>query len=249
MKKNSLMVSILALLVALSLTVGVFAGSNSTTPVTSTLQDIRADNTPYRLHSDSPLSGKNYYKNGVESMISQLQSSQEWELSALSSTTRKMFVDFNDPVAGSATSNAPIASGYVTGRFVTKCYLLYNTTGKGYPAVGNMIGLNSTRPCPMVFRFDLNGTTYHVMMNSVQYGGTDDALATCTNVVDPTHPSTSQCNAWSITPTATNGGTDSTGQPRNLTRLTKTVQLSKGQTTEQTLGDYYMTFNIGITNP
>ena len=86
------------------------------------------------------------------------------------------------------------------------------------------MGLNSTRPCPMVFRFDLNGTTYHVMMNSVQYSGTDDALVTCTNVVDPTHPSTSQCNGWRITPTATNGGTDLTLQPRNLTRLAKTVQ-------------------------
>src|SRR5947209_4186658 len=180
MKKNSLLIAIPALFTLLSLTAGVFAGKNSATPVTSTLQDIRADNTPYRLHSDSPLSGKSYYSNGVDSVVSQLQSSPEWELSALSSTTRKMFVDFNDPVPGSTTANAPIASGYVTGRFVTKCYLLYNTQGgQGYPAVGNMMGLNSTRPCPMVFRFDLNGTTYHVMMNSVQYSGTDDALVTC----------------------------------------------------------------------
>src|SRR5947209_5382397 len=96
MKKNSLLIAIPALFTLLSLTAGVFAGKNSATPVTSTLQDIRADNTPYRLHSDSPLSGKSYYSNGVDSVVSQLQSSPEWELSALSSTTRKMFVDFND---------------------------------------------------------------------------------------------------------------------------------------------------------
>lgn len=126
-----------------------FAQKTKSTPVTSAIQDLRADNIPYRLHSDSPLSGTSIYKNNLDSVISQLQTSNEWELSTLSSTARKIFVDFSDPLPGSYTENAPFQSQYVAGRFVTKCYLLYNTRGgQGYDAIGNMTGLNLTRVCP-----------------------------------------------------------------------------------------------------
>jgi hypothetical protein len=249
MRKKSRLGATLALCFGFVLTAGAFAQKSKTTAVTSTIQDLRADNMPYRIHSDAPHSGTNIYKNGVNSVISQLQSSPEWELSALSSTTRKMFVDFGDPAPGSSTGSAPFSSQYVIGRFVTKCYLLYNTNGgRGYSAVGNMTGLNSTLPCPMLFQFDLSGTSYRVWMNPVQYFGTDNALVTCTDVVDPLNPSTSKCNKWSIEPTAINGGTDAAGQPRNLTQLVQ-VSSAKGHTTEQHIGYYYMTFNIGVTNP
>lgn len=250
MKRNFPLIATLILCLVFGLSFATQAGKSTTTPVTSTILDLRADNTPYRIHSDSPLSGTSVYRNGVNSVVSQLQSPPEWELSALSSTTRKMFVDFGDPALGSTTADAPFASQYVTGRFVTKCYLLYNTGGGpgDYATVGNMTGLNSTLPCPMVFRFDLSGVIYRIEMNPPQYLGTDNALVTCTGVVDPLHPNTSKCNQWSIGPTGTNGGVDSSGQLRNLTQLMKQTT-SKGKTVEQSLGYYYMTFNIGITNP
>ena len=247
---------ILSTLVTIALFVGAAFSSSSagpkpkTTPVTSTIQDLRPDNTPYRIHSDSPLSGTNTYTHNVNSVVSQFQSPPEWELSTLSSTTRKIFVDFGDPAPGSSTSSAPFTSQYVVGRFVTQCFRLYNPGGgpNDYIAVGNMIGLNFAQPCPMLLRFDLNGIIYRVEMDQIRYPGSDDALVTCTGVVDPLSPSTSQCNKWTIGPTAINGGTDAGGQPRNLTELVK-VTTSKGKTTEQHLGYYFMTFNIGISNP
>ena len=78
---------------------------------------------------------------------------------------------------------------------------------------------------------------------------TDNARVTCTGVVDPNNPADSQCNRWSITPTGANGGVDpATGQVRNVARLVR-LSTTKGKTTEQKLGDYYMTFNIGAANP
>jgi hypothetical protein len=250
MKRNLSLVATLTLCLGFALSSGTRAGKPSTPPVTSTILDLRPDNTPYRIHSDSPLSRTNSYRNGVDSVISQLQSTPEWELSALSSSTRKMFIDFGDPVPGSSTSSAPFSSQYVAGRFITKCYLLYNPGGGpgDYIAVGNMTGLNSARPCPMLFRFDWNGITYRVWMNPAQYYGTDNALVTCTGVIDPLNPSSSKCNKWTIGPTGTNGGVDSSAQVRNLTQLTK-LTTARGATTEETIGYYHMTFNIGLTNP
>lgn len=250
MKTNFSLIGSLTLCLGLALSSASLAGKPSTPPVTSTILDLRADNTPYRIHSDSPISGTNSYRNGVDSVISQIQSPPEWELSAQSSTTREMFVDFGDPAPGSSTSSAPFASQYVAGRFVTKCYLLYNTGGGpgDYIAVGNMTGLGSAQPCPMLFVFNLGGSTYRVWMNPVQYYGTDNALVTCTGVVDPLNPGTSKCNKWTIGPTGTIGGADSTGQLRNVTQLTKQTTV-KGKTVDETLGYYYMTFNISVTNP
>jgi hypothetical protein len=215
---------------------------NQQPPVTSTLLDIGADNTVYRLHSDSPLSGSNVYKNGVNSVISHFQETPEWELDARSSPTRKIFVDFSDPVPGTVVESPPFISSYVAGRFVSKCYLLY---GDG-SAVGNMTGLGSTRPCPLIFNIDMSKSIrYRINMNSVWEPGTDDALFTCTNVVDATIAS-SQCNSWSVDP---NGLDGITGQRRSIARLVKVTVLSGGRTFETSIGDYYMTFRFGITNP
>ncbi len=239
MKRSYSLILALTLVAGLVLSSAALAGKSTTTPVTSTVLDLDANFMPYSIHSDSIASG--IYKNGVDSVISQLQSSQEWELSALSSPARTMYVNFKSPVDPN-NMNAPLTEGWVMGRFVTKCYLRWNTTnGPGYPAVGNMTGLDSTRACPMVFRFDLNGVTYRVEMNSVQYAGTDEALITCTGVVS----GTSNCNQWRIEP---NGSDPVTGQKRNLVRLIKLATV-KGKTTDQILGDYYMTFNVGISNP
>src|SRR4029077_14706539 len=102
------LVASLTLCLGFVLSSATLAGKPTTTSVTSTLLDLRADNTPYRIHSDSACSGTSNYNNGANSVVSQIQSSPpEWELSALSSTTRKIYVDFGEPAPGSLTSAAP----------------------------------------------------------------------------------------------------------------------------------------------
>ena len=246
MKKTHWFLVVVTLTVSVSLSVEGLAQKNQknkTTPVTSIVLDIGTDNTAYRIHSDSPVSGKNFYQNGVDSVISQFQEIPEWELDARSSPTRKMFADFSDPVPGTFVENPPFTSSYVAGRFESKCYLLY---GAGI-AVGNMNGLGSMRRCPLIFNLDplSQSTRYRVDMNSVWDAGTEDALFTCTNVIDLNNPS-SQCNQWRVEP---NGVDGITGQRRSIARLVKITVLRGGRTTETPIGDYYMTFNFGITNP
>jgi hypothetical protein len=246
MKKTHQFFVIMALALSISQPAEYLAQKNQkrqTTPVTSTILDIRADNTAYRLHSDSPLSGSSVYRNGVDSVISHFQETPEWELDARSSPTRKMFIDLSDAVPGTIVESPPFTSNYVAGRLESKCYLLY---GAG-TAVGNMTGLGSTRPCPLIFNLDdLNKSIrYRINMNSGWEPGTDDALFTCANVVDFNNPS-SQCNQWNVEP---NGLDFVTGQRRSIARLVKVTVLSGGRTNETPIGDYYITFRLGITNP
>ena len=248
MKKTHWFYLIMALAVNVSLSAGGSAQKNPknqpvTTPVTSTILDLRADNTAYRIHSDSPLSGSNVYRNGVDSVISRFQETPEWELDARSSPTRKMFIDLNDPVPGTVVESPPYTSSYVAGRLETKCLLLY---GAGI-AVGNMNGLGSTRPCPLIFNLDplSNSTRYRINMNSVWDPGTDNALFTCTSVIDPNNPA-SKCNQWRVEP---NGLDGVTGQRVSIARLIKVTVLNGGRTTETPIGDYYMTFRFEVTNP
>jgi len=245
MKKAHWLFAVLALALSICEPTEYIAQKNQKskpTPVTSTILDIGTDNTVYHLHSDSPLSGTNVYKNGVDSVISQFQEIPEWELDARPSPVRKMYIEFSDPVPGTILESPPFTSSYVGGRFVSKCYLLY---GAGI-AVGDMSGLGSVRSCPLIFNFDMSkNTRYRVDMNSVWATGTEDALFTCTQVVDPNNPN-SQCKQWSVEP---NGQNSITGQRRSVGRLVKVNVLSGGRTTETPIGDYYMTFKVGITNP
>lgn len=244
MKKSPWFFVILAAVVSVTLPVGITAqkNKNQQPPVTSTILDIRADSTAYHIHSDSPLSGTNLYKNGVDSVISHFQETPEWELDTRSSPTRKLFVNFSDPVPGTILENPAFTSSYLPGRLVSKCYLFY---GAGI-AVGNMTGLGSTRPCPLIFNIDVNKSLrYRVNLNSLWEPGTEDALFTCTSVIDPNNP-TSQCNQWIVEP---NGLDGVTGQRRSIARLTKVTVLSGGRTSETPIGDYYMIFRFSVTNP
>src|SRR5262249_49467466 len=109
--------------------------------------------------------------------------------------------------------------------------------------VAGMRGLNSTLITPLVFRFDLNGNTYRIWMNSQSYPETNYGVITCTGVVDPNNPSTSQCNQWRIEPSVTQPD----GQRKNIAKLVR-AYTSKGRAIEEDHGDFYMSFSISFTN-
>jgi len=127
----------------------------------------------------------------------------------------------------------PFSLEQIPAKVETKSYLLYES-GK----VSGMKGLNSTLITPLLLRFDLNGNTYRIWMNSVTSQGTNDALITCTEVVGPNN----QCNQWRIEPIVT--------QPagKNIAKLVRFYK-SKGRTIEEDHGDFYMSFSINMTNP
>ena len=144
-------------------------------------------------------------------------------------------LDFREPVPGS-NATPPILVGNVPAMIETKSYLLY-----GNGRVAGMAGLDSTLITPLLLRFDLNGNTYRVWMNSSAYPQTNYALVRCVGVVSETN---SQCNHWTIEPAVVQPD----GQLKNIAKLVR-VYTSKGKTVQEDHGDFYLSFSIDITNP
>jgi len=146
-----------------------------------------------------------------------------------------MLFDFRDPVPNS-NPNPPFQTGHAPGMIETKSYLLY-----GNGKIAGMSGLGSTLISPLLMRFNYNGNTYRIWMNSSLHPQTNYALVTCTGVVSPTNP---QCNQWKIEPSVTQPD----GESKNIGKLVR-FYTSKGKTIEENLGDFYFSFSISITNP
>ena len=236
MKRIFLVITIVSLGLGFVATSGVLA-ANPATPLTTTLEGTGSLADPtianYRIQSD--LSGA--YNDGVASVVSQFQKNgNDYELSTLGSTTRKLLYDFRDPA--SVGANPPFQVQTARGRVVTKTYIRYPDKR---PAT--MKGLDSTLVTPLAWRVDLdNGDSYRIWMDSVRYPGTNDALITCTGVVDPANLYTSQCNQWKIEPIVTQPG------GKNIGRLVR-IYTSRGKTIEEDRGDFYLSFSLKITNP
>ncbi len=208
-------------------------GGSTGTTVTSTVFDQNAASESYRIHSDFPRTGTQMYFHGVDSVVSQLPG--YYELSALSSTARTLFVDFGDPVVA-GTSVPPevlggATSGYVPGRFISKSSGIDKLTGVGSTLISGL---------PFVFT-GADGQHYQVRMNSANEPGTDDGVFTCihvngSNQNDPA----ALCNGWSARPATESG--------KAVGRLTRTATV-RGKTVTTYLGDYYMTWYLEFTNP
>jgi hypothetical protein len=237
MKKASPVITILALAVYFTSSPGVGAQKTQkrAVPVTSTIEGSGAlpDPTVFNYRFQSDLFGP--YVKGVDSVGSELQTGGDWRLDALASPNRTMLLDFRDAVAGSNPS-PPFLVGNYPAMIETKSYLLY-----GNGRVAGITGLNSTLITPLVMRFDVNGNTYRVLMNSTEYPQTNYGLVTCVGVVSPTNP---QCNQWTVAPSVTQPD----GQRKNIAKLVR-FYTSKGKTIQEDHGDFYMAFSIGFTNP
>lgn len=204
-------------------------------PVTSSIAGTGAlpDASIFNYRVQSDLVGP--YLHNVDSVTSELQTGGDWRVDALASPTRTMLFDFRDPVLNS-NPNPPFLVGQAPGMIETKSYLLY-----GNGKIAGMSGLDSTLQTPLVMRFDINGNTYRIWMNSASHPQTNYALVTCTGVVSPTNP---QCNHWKIEPSVTQPD----GQLKNIARLVR-FYTSKGKTIEEDRGHFYLSFSIDITNP
>lgn len=238
MTKISGFIAVLALSLGLTSAVLSQKTVKRATPVTTTIAGagVIADPTVFNYRIQSDLLGP--YADGVSSVSSEIQTGGDWRLDTLASTTRTLMFDFRDPVPGS-NPNAPFMVANFPGMIETKSYLLY-----GNGKVAAMAGLNSTLLTPLLMRFDLNGSIHRIWMNSQTYPQTNYAVVTCTGVVDPNNPGTSQCNRWRIEPSVTQPD----GQLKNIAKLVR-VTTSKGKTTETDLGNFYLSFLIEITNP
>ncbi len=200
---------------------------------------------PMQVQSD----GAGSYKNS-KSLISVIQGSGDWELDTgvtISKPTRKAFIDFSQPIAGSAPDGgdpiAPFVTALVSPRFRAKLsqYGLNMLT----------IGYGQTVQVPMTigFYYPAGSSDLYRIHNTPDdqsifpYAETDLVDMTCTEV-----DANFQCNRWQIRPDGAKGGcvTADCSVKRNVIKLVKVITRG-ASVTEINQGDFYMTFSIEIT--
>jgi len=212
---------------------GFRAATGSNTPVTALVADANAAVAPtLQIRSD----GLGAYQNS-SSLTSIIQSIGAWELDSYDPrrSTRTVYLDFSQPIAGSGPGGGnPIAipSGLYKVHAIAKCNL-YGTS---------MLTLapGATISCPLHFGDVYSGgVKYAVQMNPFQsaadtaYPETNYANITCVFPASGAGP----CSQWTILPSGTFIGTDSTPYYRNVGALLK-YGTGKGATVVKE-GDFY----------
>jgi hypothetical protein len=207
------------------------SGSTSDTPVTTTIDDADSAAVLHSIRSD----GAGAYHNSA-ALVSVVQTVGAWLLDSKSPrrATRRVFLSFDRPVAGTETG-APPPSGPYPVRMISKCHL------NGYRFQD--ITSSDPLPCPLHIAFDHDGVAYALQMNdSIRAGGsdadgaypdTDPAQVACAAAAD------GRCAAWRVASRA--GG----GHVAKLLRY----RASKGRTVREDRGNFVVSFGITVTNP
>lgn len=212
-------------------------------PVTTTLAAGDATIAPaLQIRNDGVASYPN--TKDVQSLI---QSVGDWVMQSDYSTasTRTVFVDFGQPIAGSCPScpnGNPIAppSQLYPARFIAKCHE-YNV---------NLftLALGATTPCPIYTRVIFNGQNYRINMNpnpaaQAYYPETNYVNITCTAM-----DSLGKCNGWKVEPSGYYMMPDGTVVRGSVGKLVK-VTTVRGKTVDVDQGDFSFSSSIQITNP
>ena len=213
------------------------AGPSKNVPVMSIVLDYAADIAP-RLNIQSD--GRGDYVNS-SSLVSQIQAIGDWELDAKNpkGATRKISLDFSQPVAGSAPGGGdPVGppSGAYKFRVIAKCSL-YGNSLLAFTA-------GAVKSCPLHVGFDYNGATWALQMNPYasaigSFPETDAATVTC---IFPTS-GTSPCSQWKFSPSGTYTAADGSEKFRNVAKLLE-YTTSHGNTVAIDRGDFYVSFSI-----
>ncbi len=215
------------------------AGPPKNVPVTSIVLDYAADVAPVlNVQSD----GGGDYRN-ASTLVSQIQAIGDWELDAKNpkGATRKITLDFSQPIAGSLPGGGnPVSppSGAYKFRAIAKCSLYGNSL--------IAFAAGAVKSCPLHIGFEYNGATWALQMDPYTaangpFPETNYATVTC---IFPTS-GTSPCSQWRFTPSGTYIAEDSTMKYRNVAQLLE-YKTSRGQTTAIDRGDFYVSFSILI---
>jgi hypothetical protein len=202
---------------------------------------------PMQVQSD----GAGSYKNS-KSVISVIQSLGDWEFDTgvtIRTPTRKVFIDFSQPIAGSAPGGgnptAPFVTALVSPRFRAKL------SQYGLNMLTIPYGETVLAPMTIGFYYPAGSSDQYRIHNTpgeqsiFPYTETDFVDMTCTGV-----DANSTCNHWQIMPDGAKGGcvTADCSVKRNVVKLVKVITRG-ASVTEIDLGDFYMSFAIDVTNP
>lgn len=204
--------------------------------VTSIVLDYAADVAP-RLNIQSDGLGS-YVP--ASNLVSQIQAIGDWELDARNprNATRKIYVDFSQPIAGSAPGGGnPTSppSGAYKFRAMAQCSL-YGNSLLSFSA-------GATKTCPLRVGIDYGGTTWVLVMDPYTavngpFPETNDATVTC---IFPTS-GTSACSQWKFTPSGTYIAADGSVEYRNVAKLLQ----NPSSNSPIDHGDFYVSFEVLI---
>lgn len=219
------------------------ARGNADTPVSTYVVDSDSMIAP-SLHIRSD--GLGVYRNS-SALISIVQGSAgAWVLDSDSprNATRTLFLDFGQPVPGSGPNGgSPIAvpSALYEVYAISKCNVYNNSMWTLAPG--------ASMACPLHIAFTYGAFRYAIQMNPFPAADAQGAPETqWATVTCLTPPGASACAQWRFTPSNTFTAPDGTLQYRNVARLIKYVT-TKNTTTNVNQGDFYLSFDIRVTNP
>ena len=213
-----------AVLILALLAVTAAAQKTTTSAVKSTIYDADAASAPYQIQSD--LQGD--YLNGISSVIS--TASTDWEMNALSSATRRVYVEFSDAVAPEA-GKVPPASGWYPVRFLAQC------SARSLSLV--LMAATATIDCPMIVAIDVPTSTgtdrfslrFNPMSSVGSFPGTEYSRWTCNTAAS------GKCTSWT--------GTGAVGG-KSIANVVK-VTTVKGKQVLDSYGLYRFGFRFGLT--
>ena len=192
-------------------------------PATSTIANSDPNTgTIFRIGNDSLGS----YFDSVNSVKSDIQAIGDWELDLKASSLRKARVDLGDPVIGS-DPNPPFQAAFLAVRFISKC------TDSNVFLPGLAVGQQAT--CPLSLNFDYEGVNYALRAN-VLHPGTEFTQWTCLA------RNATKCVSFRMVPSVVQAD----GERKIAMQL---VQTATKRVPEQSLGFYYMSFDISVTTP
>lgn len=217
------------------------SSTGTSTPVTSAISDADPTIAPtLQIRSD----GGGAYANS-STLTSVIQSIGDWELDSYNprNSTRTMYLDFGQPIAGSGPNGGDpisIPSGLYKVHMISKCHLYNNSFATIAPG--------TTVSCPLHIGAIYVGTQqYAVQMNPYQSAAdtawveTNYANVACTSV-------SGTCAQWTLTPS----GSAADGSQANVAALLHySTVTAKGKTTTTIVkeGDFYVSFRINVSNP
>jgi hypothetical protein len=171
--------------------------------------------------------GLGSYQNGVNGVESIIQAIGDWVMNTRTSTVRKVYIDFGDPVSASEPA-APFTSAMRPARFISKC------TQLGFKIRDMQVG--QTRQCPLALAFDHNGLNYRIAFNDGNFAVTDHVEWTCLGSAN------GRCASWMMEPAAVYGDVR-----KSIGQLIKVGTNRKNP--DQALGRYYFAFRVYVTHP
>ena len=237
-------------------TIAFAAKPNPNVPVTTYLSDTNTvTGIAYHIQSDGlmgPVHGiLGEYDDNYQNVVSYLNANTynseppgDWTLDLLSSSVRMMKLTLTAAVPvgepGYTVAPNPPFQGpkSVVSRFAEFCTAVYGD-------IGTMNQVGQTINCPTIFRFNLSGAVYKLLMTGSWGTGAPEskwAQITCNNLSQ----SDSYCNDWSVDSLPPSLNPDGSTNPGSIGRLT-TPGTRNGSVVN--LGDFYMTFHVHVTRP